>query len=113
MSGDAEVASFFPIAARKQKGAPGLFDAEERKIDSGHVNRIRQFVKQWRDVGWPDVTPVSHALLERLFFCQLEALETLIFIMELAKQSIYGPDKIEKNLCEKGNEAGTELFRVA
>src|SRR5436190_2485772 len=32
---------FLPIAAPKKKGAPGLFDAlEEKKEESGHVNRI-------------------------------------------------------------------------
>ena len=47
---------FLPIAAPKKKGAPGLFDAlEEKKAESGHVNRIRQLVKQWRDRGSPDV----------------------------------------------------------
>src|SRR5436853_962078 len=70
---------FLPIAAPKKKGAPGLFDAlEEKKAESGHVNRIRKLVKQWRDLGWPDVTPVTRALLEHwhaedrfrpLFFC--------------------------------------------
>ena len=72
--------------------------------------------------GWPDITPVTRALLEhwhaedrfrRLFFCQIEALETLIFITEVAKQTKYGQDWIEKYLREKADEAGTDLFRVA
>jgi type III restriction enzyme len=79
-------------------------------------------VKLWRDRGWPDVTPVTRALLEHwhagdrfrpLFFCQLEALETLIFITEVAKQTKYGRDWIEKHLREQAAEAGTDLFRVA
>jgi type III restriction enzyme len=49
----------------------------------------------------------------RLFFCQIEALETLIFITEVAKQTKYGQDWIEKYLREKAEEAGTDLFRVA
>src|SRR5438128_4856977 len=114
---------FLPIAAPKKKGAPGLFDAiEEKRTESGHVNRIRQLVKQWRDLGCPDITPVTRALLEHwhaeyrfrpLFFCQLEALETLIFMTEVAKQTKYGQDWIEKYLREKASEAGTDLFRVA
>ncbi|MCI0376277.1 MAG: hypothetical protein L0215_01590, partial [Gemmataceae bacterium] len=56
---------FLPIATPKKKGAPGLFDAiEEKKTESGHVNRIRQLVNQWRELGWPDITPVTRALLE-------------------------------------------------
>ena len=114
---------FLPIAAPKKKARPGLFDdVEEKKAESGHVNRIRQLVKPWRDRGWPDVTPVTRGLLEHwhaedrsaaLFFCQIEALETLIFITEVAKQTKYGHDWIEKYLREKAEEAGTDLFRVA
>src|SRR5215204_3283668 len=75
---------FLPIAAPKKKSKPGLFDdVEEKKAESGHINRIRQLVKQWRDKQWPDVTAVTRGLLEhwhaedrfrRLFFCQIEAI---------------------------------------
>jgi hypothetical protein len=114
---------FLPVAAPKKRGAPGLFDdPEEKRAESGFVQRIRQLVRQWRRLGWPDVTPVTRALLEHwhaedrfrpLFFCQLEALETLIFITEVAKESKYGHDDIEAYLRDKAREAGTELFRVA
>src|SRR4051794_39970344 len=114
---------FLPIAAPKKKGAPGLFDAvEEKKAESGHVNRIRRLVKTWRDMGRPDITPVTRALLEHwhaddrsraLFFCQREAIETMIYITEVAKQTKYGDVWIEKYLKEMADEAGTELFRVA
>src|SRR5256885_1164530 len=46
-------------------------------------------------------------------FCQVEAVETLIFITEVAKQTKYGHDWIEKYLREKAEEAGTDLFRIA
>jgi type III restriction enzyme len=48
-------------------------------------------VTLWRDQGYPGITPVTRSLLEywtrpdrerRLFFCQVEALETLIFLTE-------------------------------
>src|SRR5262245_42721119 len=107
---------FLPIAAPKKKSSPGLFDSvEEKKTESGHVNRVRQLVKNWREGGWPDVTPITRALLEHwtandhfrpLFFCQVEALETLIFITEVAKQTKYGQDWVEKYLREKAEEAG-------
>jgi type III restriction enzyme len=114
---------FLPIATPKKRTRPGLFDeVEEKKAESDHVNQIRQHVKLWSDRGWPDVTPVTRALLEHwhaedrfrpLFFCQTEALETLIFITEVAKQTTYGQDWIEKYLRDKAAEAGTDLFRVA
>src|SRR4051794_14643712 len=87
-------AYFLPIAAPKKRAAPGLFDAvPEKQEESGHVNEIRKLVKVWRDRGWPDVTPTTRALLEHwhtedrfrpFFFCQVEALETLIFLAEVA-----------------------------
>jgi type III restriction enzyme len=105
---------FLPIAASKKKGAPGLFDTiEEKKAESEHVNRIRQLVKLWRDRGWPDITPATRALLEHwhaedrfrpLFFCQIEAIETLIYITEVAKQTKYGHGG-------SGSDLGNTAFR--
>jgi type III restriction enzyme len=122
-AGRRESSYFLPIAAPKKKGAPGLFDdLKEKKTESSHVNRVRQLVRHWCQQGWPDITPITRALLEhwnaedrfpRLFFCQIEALETLIFITEVAKQTKYGHDWIEKYLQEKAVEAGTDLLRVA
>jgi len=43
----------------------------------------------------------------------LEALKSLIFLTEVAKQSKYGEDWIEKYLREKADEVGTKRFRVA
>jgi type III restriction enzyme len=114
---------FLPIAAPKKKSAPGLFDTvDEKKEESAYINRIRQLVNRWREQGWPDVTPVTRALLDhwhsedrfrRLFFCQIEALETLVFIAEVAKQTKYGEHGIETYLMEQAAAAGTDLFRVA
>jgi type III restriction enzyme len=115
---------FIPIAAPKKK-QKGLFDnllAEEKRAETDHVNRIRAAVKLWRDRKWPDVSAVTRALLEhwtapdrprRLFFCQVEALETLIFVTEVAKQTKYGDTWIEEHLREAAKNAGTELFRMA
>ncbi|MDP2950093.1 MAG: DEAD/DEAH box helicase family protein, partial [Chloroflexota bacterium] len=57
------------------------------------VNQIRPRVKAWRDAGYPGATGVTKRLLEhwydlaerrdrRFFFCQLEAIETLIWLAE-------------------------------
>ncbi len=114
---------FLPIATPRKKTAPGLFDAtEEKKSESSQVNRIRQQVSQWRRLQWPDITPITRALLEHwhaedrfrpLFFCLMEAIETLIFITEVAKQTKYGQDWIETYLKDKAEEAGTDLLRIA
>ncbi|MDE0194846.1 MAG: DEAD/DEAH box helicase family protein, partial [bacterium] len=58
------------------------------------VNEIRQYVDAWRDSGYRGSTAVSRRLLHhwhsednvpRLFFAQVEALETLIWITEVAR----------------------------
>lgn len=66
---------------------PGVF------VEIPLVNQIRPRVKAWRQAGYPGVTSISRRLLEhwtnpdefeirRFFFCQLEAIETLIWLAE-------------------------------
>ena len=65
---------------------PGIF----RELEL--VNKIRQRVDDWRANGYPNVTGVTKQLLEfwhdetkrvnQFFFCQLEAIETLIWFVE-------------------------------
>lgn len=68
------------------------------------VETIRGRVDQWREAGYPGVTIVTRRLLEHwhdntareypFYFCQLEAIETLIWCLEAAeeyKQGIYVP----------------------
>lgn len=68
---------------------PGLF------IEIPLVNTIRPRLKRWREAGYPGVTSITKRLLEhwtdpenfdrrRFFFCQLEAIETLIWLTEAA-----------------------------
>lgn len=57
------------------------------------VNEVRRRVSEWRGRGYPGVTPTTRDLLDhwnrpretgerRLFFCQREAVETLIWLVE-------------------------------
>ena len=56
------------------------------------VNQIRVRVDAWRDAGYPGVTGITKTLLEHwkdkeqrcfpFFFCQIEAIETLIWLIE-------------------------------
>ncbi len=80
------------------------------------VNTIRERVDQWRDAGWPGVTGVTRRLLEHwhdgdarqhpFYFCQLEAIETLVWWIEGAaefRQGIFvpGDDGPWERLCNK------------
>jgi type III restriction enzyme len=76
------------IASPESQGFddPGVF------VELPLVNQIRPRVKAWREGGYAGVTGITRRLLEhwhdgeqrdsRLFFCQLEAIETLIWLTE-------------------------------
>lgn len=63
-------------------------------IEIDLVNRIRLRVKSWRENNYPNITTTTRKLLEfwknnkerdqnqNLFFCQLEAIETAIWLLE-------------------------------
>src|SRR5688572_17690895 len=86
-----------PVAQpRKQAGLqPSLFDAiTETEEENYVINRLRTQVKRWRQNNYPRITKTTRQLLEhwtaegrekRLFFCQIEALETVIYITEFAR----------------------------
>lgn len=79
----------YVIASESSKAFddPGVF------VEIPLVNKIRPRVKAWREAGYPGVSGITKALLEhwrnpeefetrRFFFCQLEAVETLIWLVE-------------------------------
>jgi len=117
---------FVPIAQpRKKAGAKQLeFDTEwtqDRIEENKMVNAIRQKVKLWREGRYADdVTPVTARLLQhwrsvdrsrRLFFCQVEALETLVYITEVARK--YGDNAVDNDIRAANADANPGLFRVA
>jgi type III restriction enzyme len=66
--------------------------AEEERDDLPLVNLLREDVKRWRDRGYQGASTVTKELLRhwaradrgrRLFFCQREAVETIIYLAEL------------------------------
>jgi len=69
------------------------FDDPGTFIEIELVNTIRPRIKKWREQGYPGVTGITKRLLQhwqdpeerkdrRFFFCQLEAIETLIWLTE-------------------------------
>ncbi len=113
---------FVPIARPKKKGQQLPFEAEwtnDRLEVNDKVNRIRERVGIWRKGGYKDVTSTTRRLLEywtnperekKLFFCQIEALETLIYIAEVANK--YDP-WIAEALREANNTSNPGLPRIA
>ncbi len=87
------------------KATPGFkgFDDPGEFHEIELVNRVRQRVKSWRENHYPGVTGVTKRLLEhwqehdekgghRFFFCQLEAIETLIWLTEASDSEKTGLD---------------------
>jgi len=82
--------------------------AEEERDDLPLVNALREDVRKWREAGYPGATNVTRDLLRhwartdrgrRLFFCQIEAVETIIYLQEIrfpGKVGIRGNPKLGK-----------------
>jgi type III restriction enzyme len=96
---DRETRTFDMVEGRRPAGyvvaTPGSksFDDPGIFVEIPLVNQIRPRVKAWREAGYPGVTSITKRLLEhwrdpeeferrRFFFCQLEAVETLIWLTE-------------------------------
>jgi len=111
----------FLIASNDSKtfDDPGEF----RELDL--VNRIRERVDNWREQDYPNITGITKQLLEywrdetkrenRLFFCQLEAMETLIWLVESSdseKQGIKIPSDggfFQRLCCKMATGSGKTI----
>ncbi|MBC7361478.1 MAG: DEAD/DEAH box helicase family protein [Candidatus Aminicenantes bacterium] len=78
-----------------------LLHPEQRRPSKAYlVNELRKAVYTWREQGYPNVTPTTKRLLQYWFyedhivdkepfefwFCQREAIETLIYVYEVMKK---------------------------
>ena len=114
---------FIPIARSKKKGKQLVFDTEwteDRVQDNPFINEIRGKVATWRKGGHLGITRTTRRLLEhwtregrdrRLFFCQMEAVETAVYITEVAKK--FGDVSIENRLRQFNDDSNPKLFRIA
>jgi len=84
-------ASYFYTTPQKGTAQAGLF-AEEQRVELPLVNRLRDDVRRWREAGYRGASAVTRELFahwraedrpRRLFFCQMEAVETLVYLLEL------------------------------
>jgi type III restriction enzyme len=119
------VSSYFvPIAQPKKKGGQkSLFSTDwtqDRVKENDLINDIRRRVAAWRIGGYLGVTQTTSRLLaywthpdreRKLFFCQIEALETAIYLAEVASR--YGDAWIENRLRAENNTANPGLPRAA
>ncbi len=114
---------FVPIPKPKKKGSQLSFDTEwtqDRVEENAFINRVRIRVARWRLDGYAGVTKTTRQLLEywrnpererKLFFCQIEALETAIYLSKVASKS--GDAWIQNTLKEVNGNANPLLSRMA
>ena len=116
--------------AAAQKGfvfdeGKALSTSEQQYDPTSIINEVRDLVDSWRSLPNPShwqVTPETARLLQhwrhhtfsavRPFFCQVEAVETLIWLTEVAPQSKTGK-RIRENLAAASRDANPELERLA
>ena len=88
---------FVPIPQPRKKGQQMAFTEwkQDRVEENQFINRVRERVNFWRNIRYPGVTNTTRRLLDywqradrerKLFFCQIEALETIIYITEIARK---------------------------
>lgn len=118
---------------KKQKGGKQsalLFDEalsdQETQYHSAIINGVRSEVDKWRAIPDPAlwrVSPETTRLLQhwrsykfssvRPFFCQVEAVETAIWLLEVAPQLGKTGDKFIEHLANANEEANPGLLRLA
>ena len=119
---------------KKRKSGRGqgvlIFDdisTEEQEYDpTPFINEIRNHVEEWRKLSTPDqwqVTPATTRLLQhwrhhpfqgiRPFFCQIEAVETAIWLAEVAPKMGKRGKKFLNRIEQANQGANPDLYRIA
>ena len=103
----------------------GLSTAEQQYDPTSIINELRRRVDQWRAIPNPAdwrVTPETARLLQhwrqhdfsdlRPFFCQVEAMETAIWLTEVAPNDNAGKRFVD-HMASANRDANPELLRLA
>ena len=104
----------------------GLSSREQQYDHTAIINAVRQQVDQWRrlpkSAQW-QVTPETARLLQhwrqhpfnniRPFFCQIEAVETVIWLTEVAPHTGKSGQAFLQHLADANQAANPELLRLA
>ncbi|MGB6176135.1 MAG: hypothetical protein WBF43_07335 [Methylocella sp.] len=102
-----------------------VHSTKEQQYGQAIINEVRGHVDAWRSLPNPNqwqVTPETARLLQhwrhhqfggvRPFFCQVEAVETAIWLTEAAPQSKSGKRLLD-HLASVNKDANPELMRLA
>jgi type III restriction enzyme len=113
---------YVPVPPPRSKGKQAEFqEFKEIGIEENEfINQVRSRVRIWRSKDYPGVTSTTRKLLNhwtnptkerKLFYCQIEAVETAIYIAEIAGRNSDG--WIETDLRKANDDNNPGLFRIA
>ncbi len=104
----------------------GLSSEQQQYDQTSLINAVRQEVDKWRSIPNPNnwqVTPETARLLQhwrnhkfnsiKPFFCQIEAVETAIWLTEVAPQAGKAGKRFLDHLEDANNNANPEITRLA
>ena len=104
----------------------GLSTAKQQYDHTAVINGVRNQIDKWRQIPSPSdwrVTPETARLLQhwrhhnfsgvRPFFCQVEAIETAIWLTEVAPQNGKVGEEFIEHLANANHDANPELSRLA
>ena len=104
----------------------GLSSQEQQYDPTSIINKLRPLVDRWRSLPNPNrwqVTPETTRLLQhwrhhkfndiRPFFCQVEAVETAIWLAEVAPHAGKIGNSFLEHLANANHDANPELMRLA
>jgi type III restriction enzyme len=107
-------------------GEQGLSNDVQKYAHTAIINGVRDLVDQWRRIPSPNdwrVTPETARLLQhwrhhrfssqRPFFCQVEAVETAIWLTEVAPNLGKQGEKYIEYLANANRDANPDLMRLA
>jgi type III restriction enzyme len=119
LQGRREACYWFRTEEAKGVEYQGRLFAEENRVPLEIVNRLRHDVRRWRESGYEGATQVTKQLLaewkradriRRLFFCQLEAVETVIYLAEIrlaGRRTRFSPQTTDANLARLVDDPST------
>ena len=115
-----------PVPASRKKAAAAQASLDlETYTENALINEIRGYLAAWRAIPNPadwGVTAATQRLLEywrhhdfvgpRPFFCQIEAVETIIWLTEVAPRRAATKGLLDQ-IAKANEEANPALFRIA
>ncbi len=112
------------VPKKRQRNVFSVEDFEAVEPNAEFINTIRKEVKVWREAGYPKASRITSELLNfwfnnperrynlRLFFCQREAVETAVWLNEIAERDPNVGNYILNQLLERRHTVSPEDANV-